>query len=129
MLWRVAFVLAALAVVSACLSGGPGWGCSSEEAQAFEAIDHYGDRSLAAQDVNGLCRGTFDEEDPLVAVMDHYRAALVRGGWQIERDDGSALLAHRDGALQLTINSSPSGDGGGASYELLLGEAQPGVGE
>jgi hypothetical protein len=128
-LYWVAENLAALAVLSACLSGGPGWGCSSEEARALEVIDHYGDRSVAAEDVNGLCRATFSEDDPPAAVMDHYRAALLREGWQIEQDDGMALFAHRNGVLQLTINASPLGDDGGASYEVLLGEAQPGVGD
>lgn len=79
--------------------------------QAFDSIEHVGrfgggssvgtdgcDRQLeAGRDVN---------------VVQHYRAALLRAGWQVVEDDGSRLRAERDG-MAFEVITCP---GGGAVW-------------
>ena len=76
--------------------------------QAFDSISHIGHFSGGgASGVGGCERRLVLTED--IDVLQHYRAALPAGGWEVVEDDGRHLRAQRDG---LAFEVMPCSGGG-----------------
>jgi hypothetical protein len=88
LIWAVGLGVVALA--AGCLSAAP-YGCSPDEAAAFNEIDHYAGITLQPQDSPfGVCFASFRTADPPEVVLDHYRAQWTAAGWSLNPPEPSA---------------------------------------
>lgn len=127
---RVPVAPLAVVLLAACLGAGPG-SCSAEERAAFDAIPHFEDRPLEAEDhATGGCAGRFTTTDPQ-AVIDHYTAELLAAGWEIgargTQPDGTPvemppgiLLAHK-GEMSFGVEI-PMAGGDRGTVTVLVGD-------
>ncbi|MEO7296147.1 MAG: hypothetical protein ABIZ57_08385 [Candidatus Limnocylindria bacterium] len=76
-------LLAILALLSACLTAGPG-ACGSDEREFFDAIEQFDGTPLEALDhPYGICGAVFTTDAPADAVVDHYVAEFEEVGWDV----------------------------------------------
>jgi hypothetical protein len=80
-------------LLAGCLTAGPG-GCSSEEAAAFNGIDHFGGQSLTPEDhPYGICAASFSSDADPDLVIEHYQTVLPAAGWIVQDPESSPILA------------------------------------
>lgn len=79
---RIAFAGLVLTSAACLTSIGP---CSSEEAAAVNAVEHYGGAELEPKnDGLGHCGATFVSADDPSLVIEHYRSKLEAAGWTVD---------------------------------------------
>lgn len=98
-----------------------------ESQRAFDSIEHIGLYSGGGMSgVGGCSRGFAISED--VDVLQHYRAALPKAGWDVVEDDGSHLRAQHEG---LAFEVMPCPGGGivwaGSVDDPAYGQGIPGL--
>jgi hypothetical protein len=98
--------LSATVLLAGCLTAGPG-GCSSEEALAFNEIDHFGEGLLVPQDhPYGICGATFTSDVDPEVVIEHYQATLPEAGWKVQEPESSTITAEGGDQVGRSINLS-----------------------
>ncbi|WP_248762107.1 hypothetical protein [Pseudarthrobacter sp. SSS035] len=95
--------------------------------RAFDSIEHIGLYSGGGMSgVGGCSRGFAISGD--VDVLQHYRSALPKAGWEVVEDDGRHLRAHHEG---LAFEVMPCPGGGivwaGSHDEPAFGQGTPGL--
>jgi hypothetical protein len=114
-------------LLAGCLTAGPG-GCSSEEAAAFNEIDHFGEQALTPQDhPYGVCGATFQSDARPELIVEHYQIALRATGWTVHDAEFSPMTA--EGGEQIGSSVGMGADRGSMSFsigaELLDGPEPP----
>jgi len=80
-------LFAGCALLSACLTAGPG-ACGPDEREFFEAIDHFDAMPVEPEDHPlGICGAVFTTDEPADAVVEHYAAAFAAAGWDVSPPD------------------------------------------
>jgi len=124
MRWILGLSLALL--VTGCLQAGPG-GCSAEEAAAFNAIDHFGERALVPEDhPYGICGATFTTDVDPDIVVEHYQTVLPDAGWTVQGPQSHPITA--EGGEQVGTTMDLTAHKGGMTFSLgaeLLEESEP----
>jgi hypothetical protein len=91
-------------VLTACLTAGPG-GCSSEEAAAFNEIDHYGEQALEPVDhPYGICGAVFTSDDDPDLIIEHYETVLPEAGWTVRGAESGPITAEGGQQIGTSIN-------------------------
>ena len=89
--------------LTGCLTAGPG-GCSSEEAAAFNEIDHFGEQQLVPEDhPYGICGATFTSDVDPDDVVEHYQDALADAGWTVGGTESSEITVEGGGQIGQSI--------------------------
>jgi hypothetical protein len=126
MRWIVALSTGLL--LTGCLTAGPG-GCSSEEAAAFNEIDHFGEQLIVPEDhPYGICGATFTSDVDPDDVVEHYQAALTDAGWTVGGTESSPITVEGGGQIGTSIGLS--GAMGSMTFSLgaeILEDAEPTV--
>ena len=80
---RIAIAGLMVVTTSACITSiGP---CSSDEAAAVNAVEHYGGAELEPKnDGQGHCGASFTTTDDPDLVIEHYRSTLEAAGWTVD---------------------------------------------
>ncbi|MEW9872593.1 hypothetical protein [Arthrobacter sp. HS15c] len=98
-----------------------------ESQRAFDSIEHIGLYSGGGMSGVGGCSRWFAISEG-VDVLQHYRAALPRAGWEVVEDDGSHLRAQHEG---LAFEVMPCPGGGivwaGNDDDPAFGQGIPGL--
>ncbi len=103
-------------VLTACLTAGPG-GCSSEEAAAFNEIDHYGEQALVPVDhPYGICGAVFTSDDDPTLVVEHYETVLPEVGWTVQGAESAPITA--EGGEQIGTAISLGANRGSMTFSL-----------
>jgi hypothetical protein len=103
-------------LLAGCLTAGPG-GCGSEEAAAFNEIDHFGEHALAPQDhPYGICGATFQSDADPEVIVEHYQTALRAAGWTVHDAEFSPITG--EGGEQIGNAVGLGGDKGSMTFSL-----------
>jgi hypothetical protein len=114
-------------LLAGCLTAGPG-ACSSEEAAAFNEIDHFGEQPLAPEDHPlGKCAASFTTDGDPDVIVEHYRRVLPETGWTVLADDeaggGTGVgLSASNGSMTFNVNAEILGGGEPTRFNVLVGK-------
>jgi hypothetical protein len=113
-------------LLAGCLTAGPG-GCSSEEAAAFNGIDHYGEQPLTPKDhPYGICAASFTTDVDPKQVVEHYQTVLEAAGWTVQDPESSPIQA--EGGDQVGTGIGLGAAKGGMMFSLgaeVLDDVEP----
>jgi hypothetical protein len=119
MRWIAAMFISLL--LAGCLTAGPG-ACGSDEAAAFNEIDHFGGESLTPKDHPlGGCGATFSTDADPAAVIDHYQTVLSASGWTVEDPESSNVSASR-GNLTFNIGAEILAGSDSTTFSIRVGK-------
>jgi hypothetical protein len=120
MRWIAAVSLTLL--LAGCLTAGPGT-CGSDEAAAFNEIDHFGTEQLRPKDHPlGGCGATFSTDADPAAVIDHYQTALSASGWTVEDPESSGVTASK-GNLTFNIGTEVLETNEPTTFSIRIGKS------
>ena len=134
MRWITGFFTTIL--LAGCLTAGPG-GCSSEEAAAFNEIDHFGEQSLVPEDhPYGICGATFTSDVDPDLIIEHYQSVLPDAGWTVGEVESSPItagggdqvgtgigLAATKGTMSFSIGAELIDGAEPPTFNILVGES------
>jgi hypothetical protein len=114
-------------LLAGCLTAGPG-SCGTDEAAAFNEIDHFGEQALVPQDHPlGGCGATFSSDADPEVIVEHYRTELEDAGWTVGEAELAPMLAE-DGdqiGTGLSLSATKGSIGFSLGAELLEGGEPP----
>jgi hypothetical protein len=120
MRWIAAFFSSLL--LAGCLTAGPG-ACGSDEAAAFNEIDHFGAEQLTPKDHPlGGCGATFSTDADPAVVVEHYQAVLPASGWTLEDPESLGVSASK-GNLTFNIGAEVLDGDEPTTFSIRVGKS------